>query len=95
MTTSTASAETRVPLSAEDLVRVRRLTEEVKARLFEVALIMGRTLHKEIPAGTQTKYETREPKEQADQTIEVVVVQLPDGTFCCTQDPPGVSVCPC
>lgn len=85
----------RVPLAPEDRMRVRRLTEEVKSRLYEVALIMGRTLGEEIPAGALVKYQPEESKENADQTIEVVVIALPDGTFCCTQDPPGLCVCPC
>lgn len=92
---TTGSAEKRVPLAPEDLVRVRRLTEEVKGRLYEVGLIMGRTLGHTITPGTIVKYEPRQSAERADETIEVVVIALPDGTFCCTQDPPGVCVCPC
>ena len=80
---------------------MRRLTEEVKARLYEVGLIMGRTLGQEIPAGTVVKYQPTAATDDVKasfppaQTIEVVVVALPDGTFCCTQDPPGECVCPC
>jgi hypothetical protein len=92
---STGSTEKRVALSSEDLVRVRRLTEEVKGRLYEVGLILGRTLGQNIPAGTVIKYEPRESADRSGQTIEVVVIALPDGTFCCTQDPPGECVCPC
>jgi hypothetical protein len=89
------SGQKRVPLAAEDLARVRRLTEEVKSRLYEMGLIMGRTLGHDIPPGTLVKYEPRQSTEQADQTVEVVVMTLPDGTVCCAQDPPGECVCPC
>jgi hypothetical protein len=89
------STEKHVALASEDLERVRRLTEEVKGRLYEVGLILGRTLDLNIAPGTVIKYEPRESAEQADQTIEVVIIALPDGTFCCTQDPPGECVCPC
>jgi hypothetical protein len=97
---TTGSTERHVALAPEDLARVRRLTEEVKGRLYEVGLIMGRTLDLEITAGTVLKYDPRESAEQAGapssgQTIEVVIIALPDGTFCCTQDPPGECVCPC
>ncbi len=92
---TTGSAEQRVELASEDLARVRRLTEEVKGRLYEIGLVMGRTLGRDITPGTVVKYEPRESAEQSDQTIEVVIVMLPDGTFCCTQDPPGECVCPC
>lgn len=98
MTTKTVqnTAQQRVTLSPDDLVRVRRLTEEVKSRLYEVALIMGRTLDRPVPVGTMTRYEQTQDETLApDQTIEVIVVRLPDGTYCCTQDPPGECVCPC
>ena len=92
---ATEAREKRVvPLAAEDLARVRRLTEEVKGRLYEVGLILGRTLGEEIPAGTIIKYEPRDTDE-SEQTVEVVVIALPDGTFCCTVDPPGECICPC
>ncbi len=84
----------RVALAPEDLARVRRLTEEVKGRLFEVGLIMGRTLGHTVGPATPIKYEARQDTD-ADQTIEVVIIMLPDGTFCCTQDPPGICQCPC
>jgi hypothetical protein len=83
-----------VPLSAEDLARVRRLTEEVKARLYEVGLIMSRTMGEEIVPGS-ARYSDHPSRENADETIEVIIVKLPDGTFCCMQDPPGVCECPC
>jgi hypothetical protein len=92
---TTETDEQRVALAPEDLGRVRRLTEEVKGRLYEIGLIMGRTLDKEIVPGTVVKYQPRASSERADETIEVVVIALPDGTFCCTQDPPGECVCPC
>lgn len=92
---TTGSTEQRVALAPEDLARVRRLTEEVKARLYEVGLIMGRTLGQSIPPGTAVKYEPQQSADQPGQTIEVVIIALPDGTFCCTQDPPGECVCPC
>lgn len=92
---TTGGTEQRVALAPEDLARVRRLTEEVKARLYEVGLIMGRTLGQNIPPGTAVKYEPQQSADQRGQTIEVVIIALPDGTFCCTQDPPGECVCPC
>jgi hypothetical protein len=92
---TTGTAEQHVALAAEDLVRVRRLTEEVKGRLFEVGLIMARTLGQTITPGTVIKYDPRQSTDQPGQTVEVVVIALPDGTFCCTQDPPGECVCPC
>ena len=93
---TTTDTYQRVPLAPEDLVRVRRLTEEVKSRLFEVGLITGRTVGHNIPPGTVIKYEPRESStDQTGGSIEVVIIKLPDGTFCCTQDPPGECVCPC
>ncbi len=91
------TTETRIPLAADDLARVRRLTEEVKSRLYEVSLIVGRTLGQDFPAGSLVKYqpEAGSDSNEAEQTIEVVVIALPDGTFACTQDPPGVSIYPC
>jgi hypothetical protein len=92
---TTGTTEKRVKLTAEDRARVQRLTEEVKGRLYEVGLIMSRTLDLNITPGTLLKYEPRESTEQADETIEVVIILLPDGTFACMQDPPGVCVYPC
>ncbi len=91
------TTETRIPLAADDLARVRRLTEEVKSRLYEVSLIVGRTLGRDFPAGSLVKYQPKPASDskEAEQTIEVVVIALPDGTFACTQDPPGVSIYPC
>lgn len=85
----------RVPLDTEDLTRVQRLTEEAKSRLYEVGLIVGRTLGHDVPPGTLIKYEPQQSTEDADQTVEVVIIALPDGTFGCYQDPPGVCVYPC
>lgn len=95
--TMSETTQARVPLAADDLERVRRLTEEVKSRLYEVSLIVGRTLGRDFPGGSLVKYEPKQgsDSEEADQTIEVVVIALPDGTFACTQDPPGVSIYPC
>jgi hypothetical protein len=92
---TTESNGTRVPFEPEDLARVRRLTEEAKGRLHEIGLIMARTLgHSADPVAV--RYETRRDS-AADEptTIDVVIILLPDGTFCCTQDPPGVCICPC
>jgi hypothetical protein len=84
--------KTRVALATEDLARARRLTEEAKSRLYEVSLIVGRALGRDFPAGSFVNFEQR--RSEADQTIEVVVA-LPDGTFACYQDPPGICVHPC
>jgi hypothetical protein len=48
----------RVELTPDDLARVRRLTEEVKARLFEIGLIMGRTMGHTVVPGSG-RYELR------------------------------------
>jgi hypothetical protein len=87
--------KTRVSLTTEDLARARRLTEEAKSRLYEVSLIVGRALGRDFPAGSFVSFEQRQSEAKADQTIEVVVIALPDGTFGCYQDPPGICVHPC
>ncbi len=92
---STESSEKHVGLAPEDLARVRRLTEEVKGRLYEVGLIMGRTLNLDVAPGTAIKYEPKQSAEQGERTIEIVIIALPDGTFACCQDPPGVCIYPC
>ena len=71
---------------------VKGVKQENKTSGTSVEVLISKT---NIAPGTAIKYEPRESAEQADQTIEVVIVALPDGTFCCTQDPPGVCVCPC
>ncbi|MFI9552161.1 hypothetical protein [Nonomuraea endophytica] len=93
---TSTTEQTRVPLSTDDRARAKRLTEEVKSRLYEVSLIMGRTLDREFPADSLIKYEPKQSTQADDgQTIEVVVIALPDGTFACLQDPPGISIYPC
>jgi hypothetical protein len=87
------NVEIRTEFASEDLMRVRRLTEELKSRLFELGLIVGRTLGHS--SATAVKYEARQDSDRPEQTIDVVVVKLPDGTFCCSVDPPGESICPC
>lgn len=95
--TMSDTTKARIPLAADDLARVRRLTEEVKSRLYEVSLIVGRTLGRDFPGGSLVKYEPKpgSDSKEADQTIEVIVIALPDGTFACTQDPPGETIYPC
>lgn len=94
MTRST-KAPLRAELSPEDNVRMRRLAEEVQGRLHEMALITSRNLDIPLTPEVRVKFDPHEAAADADQTIEVVVIALPDGTFGCYQDPPGVCVYPC
>jgi hypothetical protein len=90
-------------LSAEDRDRMRRLSEEVRGRLLEMALITGRALGIAITSDTIVKYDPT-PHHAGDEasetttTVEVVIIAVPDGnggtTFGCYQDPPGICV-PC
>jgi len=87
-----------VALSADDRGRMERLSEEVQGRLKEMALITARTLGVKLDPGAVPIYDPTHHGEatEADETIEVVVVAVPqpDGhfKFYCYQDPPGICV---
>lgn len=99
----TTTMPNSVELSAEDRERMRRLSEEVRGRLLEMALITGRTLGISITSDTIVKYDPTphggsNEVAETSQTVEVVIIAVPDGhggtTFGCYQDPPGVCT-PC
>src|SRR5262245_33409528 len=81
----------RVPLTPEDGVRMRRLSEEISARLYEMALIFGRTVDMKLGHDVAVKFKPRKagglqvadgpPGPPVDTDIEIF--DLPDGTSCC------------
>lgn len=89
----------RVDLRPEDRDRMQRLSEEVQGRLKEMSLIAGRTLGITLGNDAIAKFDPQESKQRDDQTVEVVVIAVPDGSggfqFGCYQDPPGICVFPC
>ena len=92
----------RVALAPEDGVRMRRLSEEISARLYEMALIFGRTVDLKLGPEANLKFVPR--KAAADEPhlppgppvdVDIEIFDLPDGTHCCYDYINQICVCPC
>ena len=81
-------ATKRVALQPDDRERMRQLTQEIEARLKEMASIMGETLPMDFSADMQLKFERLHPG-------HIEIVCAPDGTCGCYVEPPGVCEFPC
>lgn len=84
----------RVELIAEDRQRMRRLSEEVRGRLEEMALITSRTLGISLTKDTVRKFVTVEQAADEAHVTHVEIVDYPDGTHgCYTEFDDGSAVC--
>jgi hypothetical protein len=95
-----AKTQKRVALAPEDGVRMRRLAEEISARLYEMSLIFARTTDLKLGPGVIPKFAPRMAAEAhlppgAPVDLEIEIFDLPDGTHCCYDYPNQVCVCPC
>jgi hypothetical protein len=90
----------RVALTPEDGVRMRRLSEEISARLQEMAFIFARTVDLKLGPGVTLKFA---PQKAADPhlppgppvDVDIEIFDLEDGTHCCYDYINQVCVCPC
>jgi hypothetical protein len=91
MTTTTGT-----PLSTEDRQRMRRLSDEVRGRLEEMACITARALGTRLDPAAVRKFV---PVASADRAhvVHVEIIDNPDGTHgCYTEFDDGSAVCePC
>jgi hypothetical protein len=76
-------------LRAEDAERMQRLSEEVRSRLEEMALIAARTLGRKLEPDAVRKFvPTNRAKESAalagGPIVDVEITDNPDGTTTCT-----------
>ena len=94
----------RVPLAPEDGVRMRRLSEEISARLYEMALIFGRTVDIKLGSGVTVKYAPKYAAQKHAEPhlppgppvdVDIEIFDLPDGTSCCYDYINQVCTCPC
>ncbi len=99
----TDTVRQRAALRLEDRERMQRLSEEVRGRLQEMALITARTLGIDLDSDTVVKFVPlkvdraslgQEPGlgEEPGQTIEIVCGPAGCG---CYVDPPGICEFPC
>ncbi len=85
----------RAELRPEDRDRMQRLSEEVRGRLQEMALITTRTLGIALDSQTAVKFAPQELDRGADETgMHIEIVCTPDGCGCYV-DPPGICEFPC
>ncbi len=88
----------KVQLSADDRQRMQRLSEEIRARLEEMAMIFSRTMKIDLGKDAVLKFKpepvaTADPHARPLQHIEIICA--PDGTCGCYVDPPGICEYPC
>jgi hypothetical protein len=88
---------TGVELSTEDRQRMRRLTEEVRGRLEEMALITARTLGVPLSPDAVRKFVPVAAEADRPHVVHVEIIDNPDGTHgCYTEFEDGSAVCePC
>jgi hypothetical protein len=99
-TAQSSTEHVRVTLSAEDAVRVHRLSEEVQGRLEELALIATRSAGMSLDRDAVRQFV---PRQQAEGLTvptlpDIEVLTLPGGTTCCLIFRPDGGVtfeCPC
>ena len=91
------AAMTGVELSVEDRQRMRRLTEEVRGRLEEMALITARTLGVPLTPGSVRKFVPVPAATDQAHVVHVEIIDNPDGTHgCYTEFDDGSAICePC
>jgi hypothetical protein len=84
-------------LSAEDHKRMRRLSEEVRGRLEEMALITARVLGITLSADAVRKFAPAGPTAERAEVVHVEIIDNPDGTHgCYTEFSDGSAKCePC
>jgi hypothetical protein len=90
----------RVALTPEDGVRMRRLSEEISARLHEMSMIFARTVDLELGPEVTVKFAPRKAAEQhlppgPPVDVDIEIFDLADGTHCCYDYINQVCVCPC
>jgi hypothetical protein len=92
----------RVALAPEDGIRMRRLSEEISARIYEMALIFARTTDLTLGPEMTLKFAPR--KKAAEEAhlppgppvdVDIEIFDLSDGTHCCYDYISQVCVCPC
>jgi hypothetical protein len=79
----------------DDRQRMQRLSEEVRARLEEMALILGRTVGMPITSEMVRKFVPAARAAQESPDVDIEIIDLPDGTSCCYDYINGVCACPC
>jgi hypothetical protein len=89
----------RVELAADDRERLKRLSEEVRGRLEEMAQITARVQGIKLGSGAVRKFVPVQ-REASDPAVlvEVEIVDLEDGTNCCIltfDDGRVFCECPC
>jgi|SRR5215218_7549757 len=97
MTETTETKSPRKKLVTDDQERLQRLSEEVRGRIEEMALILARNAGIKLEATAVRKFV---PQQAADDSpvVEVEIFDLPDGTSGChvtTADGGGFSEYPC
>ncbi|MEV0537863.1 hypothetical protein [Kitasatospora sp. NPDC050463] len=83
-------------LAPSDQERMQRRSEEIRGRLHEMALIMGRTLEMNFESGTTLRFApTRSTRNAAATDVEIVC--SPDGCGCWVMFDDGTGLCefPC
>ena len=88
----------RVKLLAEDHERLQRLSEEVRGRIEEMALILARNAGIKLDASAVRKFVPQQSVAADSPVVEVEIFDLPDGTHGChvtTADGGGFSEYPC
>jgi hypothetical protein len=93
-------APKQVELSPGDSERMRRLSEEVRGRLEEMAQITARVQGLKLDDQAVRKFVPRSERASRDPTVitDVEIVDLPDGTNCCIvtfDDGRELCECPC
>jgi hypothetical protein len=77
------SSSNRYQLDPDDAQRMRRLTEEVRSRLLEMALIGARTVGVELRGSAHFKFIPLTAARQADPTGDWVEIDEVDGVEFC------------
>jgi hypothetical protein len=94
----TETKSPRVRLATEDQERLQRLSEEVRSRIEEMALILTRNAGIQLEAGAVRKFVPQRAVAADSRVVEVEIFDLPDGTSGChvtLADGSGFSEYPC
>jgi hypothetical protein len=93
----TQTKSPRVQLQSDDQVRMQRLSEEIRGRVEEMALILARNAGIQLGPDAARKFQPQQTVAESD-VVEVEIIDLPDGTSGCyvtTADGGGYSEYPC